>query len=93
MQRKIFKETKVFVVTRKKHPLIGMRDPKTTHEILSKCGMEAVHLCICCAKKDTELCPHKGNEPSGVCGAYLLDERDVPKMEERIRLFLVKAAD
>ena len=59
------------------HPLVHMRDARTAHSLLNCCGHEEVHLCPCCLRLGQDECPYRGNERTGICEHYALDERDI----------------
>lgn len=53
------------------------------HDLLSLCGQDEVHICPGCRKREKEECPHRGNEPVGVCSSYAFDKHD-PDVQKRV---------
>ncbi len=82
----------VRVVTKgndQEYPLTRMRDPKIAHEVLNRSGFNEVYLCVICVKHGDESCVHLGNEPAGPCRSFVLDERDMSAMCNKVMEMLL----
>ncbi len=71
------------------HSLEAMRDPQVALGVLAgKGNARGTRLCVCCLLRDNG-CPFpRGSEPYGLCGEYMLDERDIPETERRVTEYL-----
>jgi hypothetical protein len=71
------------------HSLVHMRDAKIALQILAPSGdTSQASLCVCCANFGTPACPHRGEEKTGHCEGYRLDESDIARTEGRVHAAL-----